>query len=171
MATAEEQMQKPLPQLLLMRRAADAYSKNVWRRQKESVKIAISRGYLKTLDSGLILRQWGDLDGEGLGDVQRISLPGSQVRIINDTALISCLRLRICNLPNCYLEDMGAFYGCVHLLKLDLSNNQVRVFGPTTDVGLRLTFLNTDAKSVCIVQMALSLSFHPLHGCTTSYNE
>lgn len=105
--------------------ATSAYRRNVQRRQKEAIQRALSKGYLKILDRNLILEQW---DSESdLEQVLRISLPGSRVQTIDDVALLSCARIRICNLPDCYLSDVEAFYGSINLLKLDLSNNQVKV--------------------------------------------
>lgn len=114
--------------------AAEVYRRNVRRRQKEAIKNALSKGYLKTLDRELILQCQLTGGEEGLTDetveelegILRVSLPRGRVHSIDDMALLSCPRLRLCNLPNCFVNDMTAFYGCVNLLKLDLSNNQVR---------------------------------------------
>ena len=106
--------------------AAETYRRNVRRRQKEAIQNALSKGYLITLDRDVILEQWCDgSSNEGLESVLRVSLPNSRVQAIEDMALLSCARLRICNLSNCFVNDMAAFYGCVNLLTLDLSNNQV----------------------------------------------
>ena len=108
----------------------EAYSRNVRRRQREAMQDALRKGFMKTLDQDLILQQWRD-DSEGeessgsLEHVLRVSLPRSGVQAVQDVALLSCPRLRICNLPHCFIRDLSAFYGCVNLLKLDLSNNQV----------------------------------------------
>lgn len=108
---------------------AEVYRRNVRRRQKEAIQNALSKGYLKTLDQELILQcQPTSDDGstdEELEGVLRVSLPSGRVRSIDDMALLSCPRLRLCNLPYCFVNDMAAFYGCVNLLKLDLCNNQV----------------------------------------------
>jgi hypothetical protein len=106
--------------------AAETYGRNVRRRQKEAIQNALSKGYLITLDRDVILEQWCDgSSNEGLESVLRVSLPNSRVQAIDDMALLSCARLRICNLSNCFVNDMAAFYGCVNLLTLDLSNNQI----------------------------------------------
>lgn len=102
------------------------YQRNVRRRHKEAVENALKKGYLKCLDRELILGS--QLEGEGveeLEDVLRISLKGYHVQAIDDIAILSCARLRICNLESCYISDISAFHGCVNLLKLDVSNNQV----------------------------------------------
>ena len=110
--------------------ATEAYRRHARRRQKEAIQNALNKGYLKTLDKDLVLTQWSRTDEEGSSEclerVLRVSLPSSRVQAIDDMALLSCPRLRLCNLPNCFVNDMAAFYGCVNLLKLDLSNNQVR---------------------------------------------
>ena len=112
--------------------AAEAYRRNVRRRQKEAIQSALSKGYLKTLDRDMILQQWSAEGGrretssaEDLECVLRVSLPSSRVQAIDDISLLMCVRLRICNLPDCLVNDMAGFYDCVNLLKLDLSNNQV----------------------------------------------
>ena len=104
------------------------YQRNARRRHKEAVENALKKGYLKCLDRELILGS--QLEGEGQGvedldDVLRISLKGCHVQAIDDIAILSCARLRICNLESCYISDISAFHGCVNLLKLDVSNNQV----------------------------------------------
>ena len=114
----------------------EAYQRNVRRRQREAVQNALRKGYLKTLDQDLILSQWVASSGESLRDnekdviaalqlVQHISLPRSGVQALDEVALVSCSRLRICNLPHCFLTDISPLYGCVNLLRLDLSHNQV----------------------------------------------
>lgn len=110
----------------------EVYRRNVRRRQKEAIRNALSKGYLKTLDRDLILQCQPTTDdssteerAEELDCVLRVSLPSGRVHSIDDMALLSCSRLRLCNLPDCFVNDMAAFYGCVNLLKLDLSNNQV----------------------------------------------
>ena len=112
--------------------ATDVYRRNVRKRQKEAIQNALSRGYLKTLDRELILEQWRCADSEessgSLEQILRVSLPSSRVRTIDDMALLSCPRLRLCDLSDCFVHDMAAFYGCVNLLRLDLSNNQVRAY-------------------------------------------
>ena len=132
MATAEPGVGKrwiPLQRQLVPAKkdVAEMYRRSVRRRQKEAIQNALSRGYLITLDRDEILEQWccGGSSNEELESVLRVSLPNSRVQAIDDMALLSCTRLRICNLPNCFVSDMAAFYGCVNLLRLDLSNNQV----------------------------------------------
>ena len=117
--------------------AGEAYNRNVRRRQREAVQNALSKGFLRTLDRYLILQQWTRSAAESNSDekeeeltralqlVQRVSLPRSGVQVLDDVALLSCPRLRICNLPHGFVEDISPLYGCVNLLKLDLSNNQV----------------------------------------------
>ena len=117
--------------------AGEAYNRNVRRRQREAVQNALSKGFLRTLDRYLILQQWTRSAAESNSDekeeeltralqlVQLVSLPRSGVQVLDDVALLSCPRLRICNLPHCFVEDISPLYGCVNLLKLDLSNNQV----------------------------------------------
>ena len=118
----------PLQQQLVPRAkdATSVYSRNVRRRQKEAIRQALEKGYLKILSTSLVLEQWEDERENDLESVLRISLPGSRVQAIDDVTLLSCVRLRVCNLPDCYVSDVEAFYACVNLLKLDLSNNQVR---------------------------------------------
>ena len=60
-----------------------------------------------------------------LQDVLRISLSGCHVQAVDDITILSCAKLRICNLQACYIRDISPFYGCIHLLKLELSDNQV----------------------------------------------
>ena len=107
----------------------EMYRRSVRRRQTEAIQNALKKGYLKTLNRDMILEQWscekGGGSSEDLQSVKRVSLPNSRVQAIDDMALLSCARLRICSLPNCFVNDMTAFYGCVNLLKLDLSNNLV----------------------------------------------
>lgn len=62
-----------------------------------------------------------------LQNVLRISLSGCHIQAADDIALLSCAKLRICNLQACYVRDISPFYGCIHLLKLELSDNQVHV--------------------------------------------
>ena len=105
------------------------YTKNALRRQRETIEAAIRRGYLKQLNKELVLdsqlRTEGCAAASELEYVQRISLGRCHIQSIDDFDLLSCVRLRICNLESCYLEDIGAFYGCNSLLKLDLTDNQV----------------------------------------------
>lgn len=105
----------------------EKYSRNMRRRQKETIRNALGRGYLKTLDGEMILHQWEEEEviSAALEHVLRISLPRSGVHALRDNTLLSCPLLRICNLPHCFVQDLSPFYGCVNLLKLDLSNNQV----------------------------------------------
>lgn len=122
-------LQQQLVLVPVTKDAAEVYHRNVQRRQKEAIQNALNKGYLKTLNRDLIVQQWQCADdssnGEDLECVLRVSLPNSRVQALDDMALLSCSRLRLCNLPNCFVNDMAAFYGCVNLLKLDLSNNQV----------------------------------------------
>lgn len=107
----------------------DSYIKNALRRQRETIEAAIKRGHLKQLNKELILdshlRAEGCAAAFELEHVQRISLGRCHVHALDDFDLLSCVRLRICNLESCYLDDISAFYGCVSLLKLDLTDNQV----------------------------------------------
>ena len=60
-----------------------------------------------------------------LDSIQKIDVRGYYVHRIDEDTLLSCTRLRLCNLSGCYVKDIGAFYGSINLLKLDLSNNRV----------------------------------------------
>ena len=106
-----------------------SYTKNALRRQREAIEAAVKRGHLKQLNKELILdsqlRTEGCAAAYELEYVQRISLGRCHVQALDDFDLLSCVRLRICNLDSCYLDDISAFYGCVNLLKLDLTDNQV----------------------------------------------
>ena len=106
-----------------------SYTKNALRRQREVIEAAVKRGHLKLLNKELILdsqlRTEGCAAAPELEYVQRISLGRCHVQALDDFDLLSCVRLRICNLESCYLNDISAFYGCVSLLKLDLTDNQV----------------------------------------------
>ena len=107
---------------------ASQYQRNARRRHKEAIENALKKGYLRFLDAELILdSQLHSEDATELQDVLRISLSGSHVQAIDDIAILSCSRLRLCSLESCYINDITAFYGCVNLLKLDVSNNQVSV--------------------------------------------
>ena len=105
------------------------YNRNALRRHREAIEAALKRGHLKLLNKQLILdsqlRTEGCAAAAELEYVQRISLGHCHVQALDDIDLISCVRLRICNLESCYISDISAFYGCVNLLKLDLTNNQV----------------------------------------------
>lgn len=99
--------------------------RGVVKRQKASS----GRNYLRTLDQELILKCQEESEGpeaaaRDLQAVGRISLSEQRIGRLDEEAILSCVRLRICNLGGCYLEDIRAFYGSVNLLKLDLSNNQ-----------------------------------------------
>ena len=88
--------------------------------------------YLKTLNRELILESQSASDGlerpTELQAVERIALSHQQVGWLEEEAILSCVRLRICNLSGCYVQDIGALYGSVNLLKLDLSDNEVRLY-------------------------------------------
>ena len=96
---------------------------------KLTFKAALDAGYLKVLNKELILEFQRQCEGEDgrskLKDVERIDLRACYVCKLDEEAVLSCVRLRICNLSGCYLQEIGAFYGSINLLKLDLSNNQV----------------------------------------------
>ena len=81
------------------------------------------------MDGDLILATQRESDGpdaaDELQDVLRISLNGCHVQAVDDIAILSCSKLRICNLQACYIGDISPFYGCINLLKLELSDNQV----------------------------------------------
>lgn len=99
------------------------------RKHQATFKAALHDGYLRVLDKALILdfqrrTEGGDARAE-LEAVQRVDLRGCHILKLDEEAILSCVRLRLCNLSNCHLRDMGAFYGSINLLKLDLSNNQV----------------------------------------------
>ena len=129
----------PLQQQLVpqVKEAHAAYQKNVLRRHKETIEAALKQGYLKYLDQELIFRSQAIMESHGraasdLQEILRISLSGCHVQALDDIAILSCAKLRICNLGSCYVRDISAFYGCVNLLKLELSNNQVRLSHTST---------------------------------------
>ena len=82
-----------------------------------------------------------------LQDVLRISLSGCHVQTVDDIAILSCAKLRICNLQACYIRDISPFYGCIHLLKLELSDNQV-LLGVMKYVALGQAFVASKQKLV-----------------------
>ena len=86
-------------------------------------------GFLQTLDGDLILSFQSEREGDNaateLEEVERIEVRGYAVKTLQEEAILSCIRLRICNLNECYISDITPFYGSVNLLKLDLSDNQV----------------------------------------------
>ena len=86
-------------------------------------------GFLRTLDGDLILSFQEGSEGEAaareLQGVERIEVRSYGVKTLDEEAILSCVRLRICNLSECYISDITPFYGSVNLLKLDLSDNQV----------------------------------------------
>lgn len=133
MATAEQRQWIPLQKQLVPKTKGDSaagqYQRNARRRHREAIEYALRKGHLKLLDSELILASQLESEGAGaaleLRDVLRISLGGSHVQALDDIAVLSCARLRLCCLESCYLSDISAFYGCVNLLRLDVSNNQV----------------------------------------------
>lgn len=138
MAAAHRRQWIPLQKQLQpgARDPANLFQRNARRRHKEAIEKALKKGYLKCLDKELILGS--QLKGEGteeLEDVLRISLRGCNVKAIDDIAILTCARLRICNLESCYISDISAFYGCVNLLKLDVSNNQVSSFSLASQIG------------------------------------
>lgn len=130
-ASAARRQWIPLQKQLVPRakKAVSQYQRNARRRHKEAIDNALRKGHLKLLGEELILDS--QLESEGINsalelrDVLRISLGRSHVQAVDDIAILSCTRLRLCNLESCYLDDISAFYGCVNLLKLDVSNNQV----------------------------------------------
>ena len=131
MAAAHRRQWIPLQKQLQpgARDPANLYQRNARRRRKEAIEKALKKGYLKCLDRELILgSQLKDEGTEELEDVLRISLRGCHVKAIDDIAILTCARLRICNLESCYISNITALYGCVNLLKLDVSNNQVDRF-------------------------------------------
>lgn len=109
--------------------AASQYQINARRRHREAIESALRKGYLKLLDEDLILESQRESEREQAADelqcVLRISLSGRHIQAIDDIAILSCARLRICNLSACYVADIAPFYSCVNLLKLDVSDNQV----------------------------------------------
>lgn len=110
--------------------ANNNYTRNALRRHREAIEVALKRGHLKLLNRQLILdsqlRTEGCAAATELEYVQRISLGHCHVQALDDFDLLSCARLRVCNLESCYISDISSFYGCVNLLKLDLTNNQVK---------------------------------------------
>ena len=130
MATSSSRQWIPLQKQLVPRtkQTSTVYQKNIERRHRETIDSALKHGYLKYLNEELILQsQTKDEAVLELQDVCRISLNRSHVQTLDDIALLSCTRLRICNLGSCYVRDISAFYGSINLLKLDVSNNQVRL--------------------------------------------
>ena len=135
----------------------EAYSRNMRRRRREAIRNALRKGFLKTLDRDLILQQWeGDGEEEekeetlsgSLEHVLRVSLPRSGVQSIHGVALLSCPQLTICNLPHCFVQDLSPFYGCVNLIKLDLSNNQV---SPThSSLKIFIIISSPQRLSICL---------------------
>ena len=99
------------------------------KRHQARLKAALEDGYLRVLDKDLILEFQRKSEGSEarsqLKSVQRIDLRACHVHRLDEEAILSCMRLRICNLSGCYVQELGAFYGSINLLKLDLSNNQV----------------------------------------------
>jgi len=100
------------------------YQKNLERRHKETIDAALKCGHLKYLNEELILSSQAD-NGQCLERIVRISLPSSHIQALDEIALLSCTQLTICNLAGCYIRDISPFFGCINLLKLGLSNNQV----------------------------------------------
>lgn len=110
----------------LIKEPVTAYQKNAKRKHQETIDTALKRGFIKCLDQELILHSQAESETvKELEDVLRISLNCANVQALDEIAILSCTRLRICNLGSCYVRDITAFYGSVNLLKLDLSNNQV----------------------------------------------
>ena len=135
MAAATPRQWVPLQKQLLPqpkgaeREAGALYQHHARRRQREALEEALKKGYLRQLDRDLILASQVESEGAAapveLCDVRRVSLSGRNVQALDDIALLSCARLRVVNLASCFLRDIGAFYGCTSLLKLDVSDNQV----------------------------------------------
>ena len=99
------------------------------RRYKAAVRVALSKGYLKTLDEQLILELQRSSEDDNAAlevhEVQRIDLRYGGVQALDHVSLLACHKLRVCNLRGCYVSDIVAFYRCKNLLKLDLADNQV----------------------------------------------
>ena len=95
--------------------------------RQSATETALEKGYLKVLDEDLIMQsqEAENTVPSDLDEVQRIQLNGCNVQALDEMAILSCVRLRICNLSGCYIQNISAFYGCINLLKLDLSDNQV----------------------------------------------
>lgn len=117
------------------------------KKHEATFKAALQEGYLRVLDKELILDFQARTEGADacseLKYVQRIDVSGSYVHKLDEVSILSCVRLRICNLSSCYVQEIGAFYGSINLLKLDLSNNQVRPLGP-------VRFISACSGSACI---------------------
>lgn len=130
MASSAPRQWIPLQQHLVPQVNA-AYEKNVLRRQREAIESALKQGHLKYLDQYLILASQVVSEHErqepisDLQEVLRISLSGGSIQSIDHVDILLCVKLRLCNLGSCYVRDISAFYGCVNLLKLELSGNQV----------------------------------------------
>ena len=86
------------------------YQKNKERKHEQTIDSALKRGYLKCLDGDLILSSQEEGLSE-LGNVYRISLNRTHVQVLEEIAILSCTKLRICNLGSCFLRDISAFYG------------------------------------------------------------
>ena len=108
--------------------AESSYERNVNQRHRNIVENALKSGYLKVLDEELILSsQCGEARGcKNIKDVLHIFLPRCHIQLLDSAALYHCTRLTICYLSSCYIGDITPFRSCARLLKLDLSNNQVR---------------------------------------------
>lgn len=110
---------------------------------KRTFKNASEDGYLKTLDQNLILESQKESEGDNapseLQAVERIELSDYPVSRLDEDAILSCVRLRICNLSGCYIQNIGAFYGSVNLLKLNLSDNQVSSDGVTFQPACKIS--------------------------------
>lgn len=108
------------------------YAINCERKHKEAIKVALTKGYFKTLNEQLILKLQRSSEGDEaalqLQEVQRIDVSHGSVQALHQASLLACQNLRVCNLRGCYLIDIAAFYGCSSLLKLDLADNQVSVY-------------------------------------------
>lgn len=106
-----------------------AFQLNCEKRHKAVVKNALIKGYLKVLDEQLILKLQRDSEGDEaaseLQDVRRIDMRYGGVQTLQQSSMLACQNLRVCNLRGCYVNEIGAFYGCCSLLKLDLADNQV----------------------------------------------
>jgi len=113
------------------------------RRQREAVKTAYQKGFLRQLDYDYLYEltfgrkvpteeQLEQLQEEDeplpeldLGELPWMNLVGAHVRSLDEFTILSCAQLKICNLSSNYISDISAFYSCINLVKLDLRNNQV----------------------------------------------
>ncbi len=98
-------------------------------RHEATINVALKLGHLQVLDQDLILESQVKKEAPDppltLEEVQRLDLRSSSIHTLDELTIMSCVKLRICTLSACFLEDISPFYACINLFKLDLSDNQV----------------------------------------------